>query len=85
MKKDEKIRWLVENVPSLYDKAKVDAIKICDEQTAFFCYCGRLATGLHTLNCCKFQSKVKSLILKNIEIQSALQQVLKKNAKGVKK
>jgi len=80
MTKDEKIIWLVENAPSLYDKAKMDAIKTCDEATPVFCYCGKLATGLHTYGCRKFQNNVKSLILENTEIRSALRHAQEKNA-----
>lgn len=35
------------------------AIEKCDEETPYACYCGRLATGLHTSRCKKYQSKVK--------------------------
>lgn len=42
---------------------KNKAIEYCDMQTPMSCYCGRLATGLHTSSCRKFQSKVQSRLL----------------------
>lgn len=39
-------------------EARQKAIERCDEETPLKCYCGRLATGLHTNSCKKFQAKV---------------------------
>lgn len=39
-------------------EARQKAIDRCDDETPFRCYCGRLATGLHTNNYRKFQAKV---------------------------
>lgn len=38
------------------------AVEFCDNQTTMFCYCGRLATGLHTNNCKKFIEHVHRFI-----------------------
>lgn len=35
------------------------AIERCDNETPLWCYCGQLATGLHTNGCRKFQAKVR--------------------------
>lgn len=39
-------------------EARQKAIERCDDETPIKCYCGRLATGLHTNSCKKFQAKV---------------------------
>lgn len=39
-------------------EARQKAIDRCDDETPLKCYCGRLATGLHTNSCRKFQAKV---------------------------
>lgn len=44
----------------LYNRYSPRAIELCDGETSMFCYCGRLATGLHTMSCRKFAAKVKS-------------------------
>lgn len=49
-------------------EARKKAIEKCDNETPLKCYCGRLATGLHTNSCRKFQAKVSRYtkeILKN--------------------
>jgi hypothetical protein len=40
------------------------AVDICDSETPTMCYCGRLATGFHTQQCRKFESKVRKQIEK---------------------
>ncbi len=65
----ETLDWLIEHNPQAYSKAKEEAIKELDEQTPIFCFCGRLATGLHTMNCGKFRKKMETLIIaKNKEV-----------------
>lgn len=39
-----------------------NAVNHCDEQTTIFCYCGKLATGLHTSSCKKFLRAVQNFI-----------------------
>lgn len=39
-------------------EARKKAIQKCDDETPMLCYCGRLATGLHTQSCSKFRKKV---------------------------
>ena len=41
-----------------------NVVDILDSQTEIFCFCGRLATGLHTKCCKKFQNKINQIILK---------------------
>ena len=44
----------------LLNKYYAREVELCDAETSMFCYCGRLATGLHTMSCRKFASHVKS-------------------------
>lgn len=43
----------------------------CDNETSWWCYCGRLATGLHTSTCRQyrkhFQSKMEELYNSSLE------------------
>ena len=52
-------------------EARQLAIERCDEETPLWCYCGQLATGLHTDRCSKFQAKVRKYTK---EIQKVIQQ-----------
>lgn len=36
------------------------AVELCYAATPMFCYCGRIATGLHTMHCTKFAATVKA-------------------------
>ncbi len=36
------------------------AVDRCIAETPLFCYCGRIAYGLHIMHCKKFAAKVKS-------------------------
>ena len=44
----------------LLNKYYARGVELCDAETSIFCYCGRLATGLHTMHCSRFASKVKA-------------------------
>ena len=44
----------------LLNKYYARGVELCDAETPMVCYCGRLATGLHTMHCSRFASKVKS-------------------------
>lgn len=44
----------------LLNKYYARGVELCDAETPMVCYCGRLATGLHTMHCSRFSSKVKS-------------------------
>ena len=52
-------------------EARQLAIERCDNETPLWCYCGQLATGLHTDRCRKFQAKVRKYTK---EIQKANEQ-----------
>lgn len=63
MTKNEKISWLQQHAQESYIKARAEAENELDEITPMFCFCGALATGLHTSHCRKFQEKLKSNII----------------------
>ncbi len=44
----------------LLNKYYARGVELCDAETSMFCYCGRLATGLHTMHCARFANKVRS-------------------------
>lgn len=67
MTKNEKISWLQQHEPEAYFKARSEAEKEQDEVTPMFCFCGKLATGLHTNHCNKFQEKLKTNIISKLE------------------
>lgn len=57
------------HAPGPYARARIEAEQELDELTPVFCFCGGLATGLHTSHCKKFQERLKTKIidkLKNI-------------------
>lgn len=67
MTKNDKIAWLIQHAPGPYARAKVEAMNELDEITPMFCFCGALATGLHTSHCKKFQERLKTRIIKKLK------------------
>lgn len=67
MKKEEKLEWLRRNHNEAYLEAENKAIAALDDEYPIFCLCGKLATGLHTTNCRKFQEAVKRRILTSLK------------------
>ncbi len=67
MTKDEKIRWLLTHAPGPYARAREKALAELDDMTPIFCFCGALATGLHTANCKKFQERMKTRIIEKLK------------------
>lgn len=67
MTKNEKITWLIKHAPEAYFRARAEAEKELDEMTPMFCFCGTLATGLHTSHCIKFQEKLKTKIISKLK------------------
>lgn len=63
MTKNEKISWLLQHAPGPYARARAEAEKELDDLTPIFCFCGSLATGLHTSHCRKFQERLKTRII----------------------
>lgn len=58
MTRKEKINYLINNYPEEYKKAKSQATNIVDNKYPIFCCCGKIATGLHTQSCRKFNEQV---------------------------
>lgn len=67
MIKDEKISWLLTHAPGPYARVREESINELDDETPVFCFCGQLATGLHTNSCRKFQEKLKSRIIEKLK------------------
>ena len=67
MTKDEKIRWLIQHAPGSYARARAKAEHELDGLTPMFCFCGALATGLHTSRCKKFRSRMNTLIINELK------------------
>lgn len=67
MTKDEKIRWLIQHAPGPYARARVKAEQELDDLTPMFCFCGALATGLHTSRCKKFHERMDALIINELK------------------
>lgn len=63
MTKNDKIQWLIQHAPGPYARAKTEAMNELDEMTPVFCFCGALATGLHTSHCKNFQEQLKTKII----------------------
>lgn len=63
MTKNDKIQWLIQHAPGPYARAKTEAMNELDEMTPVVCFCGALATGLHTSHCKKFQEQLKTKII----------------------
>lgn len=66
MTTDEKISWLRTHAPGPYARAREKVLTELDELTPVFCFCGALATGLHTACCRKFQERLKTKIVKEL-------------------
>ncbi len=67
MTKDQKIYWLQQHAPGPYARARAEAEKELDDLTPMFCFCGNLATGLHTSHCKKFQERMKTKIIQELK------------------
>jgi hypothetical protein len=67
MKEAEKINQLQDNhFPEWVKTRKATEDELSDKQS-MFCICGRLATGLHEMNCRRFRNKVNSETVKKLK------------------
>lgn len=66
LSKTRKLEILWQNHSESYNKARNEAIEELDNATPIWCVCGKLATGLHTSRCRKFNEKIDDLILNKI-------------------
>lgn len=67
MTKNEKISWLQQHAQESYIQAQAEAENELDEITPMFCFCGALATGLHTAHCHKFQERLRTSIIRKLK------------------
>lgn len=67
MTKQDKLQKLQELDFDLFVKTKKAVFEELDNEQKLFCCCGRLATGLHTSHCKKFDNKVTSEVIKRLE------------------
>lgn len=58
MKRCEKLAYLKDNYLGLFLTTRQQVFNELSDQQTMFCCCGRLATGLHEMNCIKFNNKV---------------------------
>ena len=55
------------HAPGPYARVREKALTELDELTPVFCFCGALATGLHTACCRRFQERLKTKIIKELK------------------
>lgn len=67
MNNNDKIRWLLQHAPGPYARARAEAMNELDDMTPIFCFCGALATALHTSRCKKFQERLKTRIISKLK------------------
>ena len=58
MKKHEKLAYLKDTDLGLFVKTRQEVFNELSDQQTMFCCCGKFATGLHEMNCTKFNKKV---------------------------
>lgn len=66
MKKHEKLAHLKDTDFGLFVKTRQMVFDELSDQQTMFCCCGKLATGLHEMNCTKFNNKVDSETIKRL-------------------
>jgi len=66
MKLQEKLEYLKDNHLSEFLKKRQETEDRVSQGNAMFCFCGRLATGLHEMSCRTFRKKVDSVTVKSL-------------------
>lgn len=66
MKIAEKLRRIKDKDYDLFVKTRKQVFDELDNKQTMFCVCGKLATGLHTSHCKKFNDKVTSETVKRL-------------------
>lgn len=67
MKIQEKLAFIQENHFKEWRETRNKVEDELSSQQGMFCICGRLATGLHEMNCSKFRNKVTSETVKKLK------------------
>lgn len=66
MKIAEKLRRIKEKDCNLFMKTRQQVFDELNNKQTMFCVCGKLATGLHTTHCKKFNDKVTTETVKRL-------------------
>ena len=67
MKFIEKLKYIQDNHFSEWLKTRAEVKENISNSQDMFCVCGRLATGLHEMNCRKLEKKVTIETVKKLE------------------
>ena len=63
MTNSEKIEWLKSHFFADFISTREKVFNDLSDRQSMFCICGKLATGLHELNCSKFRKVVDKEVL----------------------
>ena len=66
MKKYEKLAYLKDADFGLFVKTRQMVFDELSDKQTMFCCCGKLATGMHEMNCTKFNNKVLTETIKRL-------------------
>ena len=66
MKKHEKLAYLKDADFRLFVKTRQMVFDELSDQQTMFCCCGKLATGMHEMNCTKFNNRVVAETIKRL-------------------
>lgn len=66
MKYTDKLEYLQANHLMTFLKTRQEVFGELSEQQTIFCCCGKLATGIHEINCKKFNRKVNDETIKRL-------------------
>ena len=63
MRKIEKLTYIQDNHFSEWMKTRAEVLDEVSDEQSMWCVCKRLCTGLHEMNCKRFQDKVTNKTL----------------------
>ena len=66
MKKHEKLAYLKDADFGLFVKTRQMVFDELSDWQTMFCCCGKLATGMHEMNCTKFNNRVVAETIKRL-------------------
>ena len=66
MKKHEKLAYLKDANFGLFVKTRQMVFDELSDRQTMFCCCGKLATGMHEMNCTKFNNRVVAETIKRL-------------------
>ena len=66
MKMHEKLAYLKDANFGLFVKTRQMVFDELSDQQTMFCCCGKLATGMHEMNCTKFNNRVVAETIKRL-------------------